>query len=87
MDTKTAEDLNGFEMLEIKKVLGTSLEKADGIELTYALAYVFKRRENPEYTYADALAMTLRQVQDYLGVTDEEIEVDLSDLTDDDPKA
>jgi hypothetical protein len=84
MEQKTAEDLNGFEMLEMKKVLGTSIDNADGISLTYALTYVFKKRENPDYRYDDALGMTLREVQAYLGVTEDE--VDLSDLDDNDPK-
>jgi hypothetical protein len=48
------------------------------------LTYVFKKRENPDYRYDDALGMTLREVQAYLGVTEDE--VDLSDLDDNDPK-
>lgn len=80
----TAEDLTGFEMLEVKKVIGTSLDRADSIELTYALAYVFKKRDDASYTYNDALGMTLKEVQEFLGVTDDDDDAVAMPFEDDD---
>jgi len=69
---KDIQDLTGFEMIELKKVLGTSLESADGIEATYALTYIFKKREDASFTHEQALGMTLKDVQEYMGVDEEE---------------
>lgn len=69
---KDMTDLNGFEMMELKKILGTSIEKADGIEATYAIAYIFKKREDGNVTHDDVLRMTVKEVQAYMGLDDEE---------------
>lgn len=82
---KDMTDLNGFEMLELKKILGTSIEQADGIEATYAIAYVFKKREDANITHDDVLRMTVKQVQEYMGF-DEEDEVQMPFETDSAPK-
>lgn len=82
----TAEDLTGFEMLEVKKTIGTSIDKADAIDLTYALTYVFKKRDNASFTYNDALALTLRDVQEYLGLNEDDDVVMPFEVDDNDPK-
>lgn len=69
---KDMQDLTGFEMIELKKVLGTSLEQADGVEATYAVAYIFKKRENAETTYDDVLGLSIREIQEYMGTEDDE---------------
>jgi len=82
---KDMTDLNGFEMIELKKILGTSVEKADGIEATYAIAYIFKKREDPKVTHNDVLGLTIKEVQEYMGL-DEEDEVEMPFEAEDSPK-
>ena len=81
---KDMTDLNGFEMIELKKILGTSIEQADGIEATYAIAYIFKKRDQESVTYNDVLGMTVKEVQDYMGL-DEEDEVQMPFEADETP--
>lgn len=50
-----------------------------------ALVFVFKRRENPKYTWNDAKGLGLEEAQEYLGLTEEdprdEAEEELSEMT------
>lgn len=82
---KDMTDLNGFEMLELKKILGTSVENADGIEATYAVAYLFKKRDDSKTTYDDVLRLTIKEIQSYMGL-DEEDEVAMPFEVTEDPK-
>ena len=82
---KDMTDLNGFEMLELKKILGTSVENADGIEATYAVAYLFKKRDDSSTTYDDVLCLTIKEIQSYMGL-DEEDEVAMPFEVTEDPK-
>lgn len=82
---KDMTDLNGFEMLELKKILGTSVENADGIEATYAVAYLFKKRDDSSTTYDDVLRLTIKEIQSYMGL-DEEDEVAMPFEVTEDPK-
>lgn len=79
------DDLNGFEMIELKKKVGGRLETADGVDTTYALVYIFKKRDNAEFTWDDALSMKFKDVQEYLGLDDDEVEMPF-EVDDNDPK-
>lgn len=81
------EDLNGFEMIELKKLVGGRLESADGIDTVYALVTVFKKRDNADHTHNESLGMSFKDAQAFLGL-DEDDEPSADPFADDanDPK-
>lgn len=83
---KTVDDLNGFELIELKKRVGGKLETADGVDTAYALTYIFKKRDVEGFTYDDALGMKFRDVQDYLGLEDDELPSEDPFADDESPK-
>lgn len=46
-------------------------ERPKGL-LTAAIAFVIKRRSSPEFTWNDALALTLDQANDIVGISDDQ---------------
>lgn len=64
------------EVAQVESLSGLSINevgdetKPKGLALA-ALAYVAKKRTNPEFTWNDAQALTMADVQDVLGETEE----------------
>lgn len=77
------EDFNGFEILEFEKVLGVPMAKADeaGAMVAYAIAYIAKKREDKTVKYDDVLALTFKEVSEYIGDDDDEVQMPFEDET------
>ena len=69
---KNIEDLNGFEMKKARQMLGGRVDQADPIELLYVLTFLFQKRDDSGIEYNTVLGMSLREVQEYLGVEDDD---------------
>ena len=74
----SADNLNGFELLELQKVTKQSLESMDNMTMMYGIVYIAKRRENKKFTWNNALEMSLGEVNKFLGV-DEVVDHDVVD--------
>ena len=71
----TLEDFTGFEIIEFEKVLGVPMSKADekGALVAYAIAYIAKRRDDKSLKWDDVLALSFKEVSEFIGDDEDEV--------------